>query len=72
MVDRDIISVAGSVGGATAVGITLIASLYEIFRDSLSTIGAITLAAMGVLLFVILVLTITNHTKIQSLESDSE
>lgn len=68
MIDRQMVMIAGSVAGATAVSVTLLSSIYSVFREELGTTGAIIIATMGLVLFALLVLSITNRVKLNQMK----
>lgn len=72
MIDEETISIAGSVASAAGVAVTLMGSLYGIFREPLTAPGAFSLAVMGVLLLGTLILAISNQIKIQKMMGDDE
>lgn len=71
MIDRQTIEIAATIGGAVAVVLTVMSGLYTVFSDDLSSLGAMVIAAMGLILFALLVLAIDNRLRINEMESEN-
>lgn len=68
MVDRQLVTIAGSVAGALAVSVTLLGGIYRVFLNPLEATGAIIISAMVLILFALLVLSIDNRIRINQMK----
>lgn len=67
MFDRDDVVIAGAVAAAIPVVIGILSGLYTLFVSDVSEVGAIVIAAMGLVLFAVLLLAVANRFKIKKI-----
>lgn len=68
MIDKQFVVIAGSIAGALAISVTLLGSVYGVFRESIGTVGAIVVSTIALALYALLVLSIDNRIKINQMK----
>jgi hypothetical protein len=71
LLDNDTFSIVATLSAGGSIVLALMNQLYQVFSTDLSFPSALLLSALGLILFLIIVLSLRNLKKISEMESES-